>query len=110
MQPCEPIESIIVPKTKKRPSWLEATLQEAKRLKAPSGTFIKSKKTKRFSSYAACMTKLLNEEPTTFEEAAQKKQWKEAMTEEHQSIMKNDVWEIVRRPKEKISSNLKMGL
>jgi hypothetical protein len=47
------------------------------------------------------MTKLIDEEPTTFEEAIQKKQWKEAMTEEHESIMKNDVWEIVPRPKEK---------
>jgi hypothetical protein len=47
------------------------------------------------------MTKLLDEEPTTFEEAIQKKQWKEAMMEEHQSIMKNDVWEIISRPKEK---------
>ena len=47
------------------------------------------------------MTKLLDEEPTTFEEATQKKQWKEAMIEEHQSIMKNDVWEIVPRPKKK---------
>jgi hypothetical protein len=101
MQPCEPIESIIVPKTKKRPAWLEATLQEAERLKAPSGTFKKSKNPKIFSSYAACMTKLLNEEPTTFEATTQKKQWKEAMTEEHQSIMKNDVWEIVLIPKEK---------
>jgi hypothetical protein len=40
--------------------------------------------------------------PTTFDEAAWKKQWKEAMIEEHQSIMKNDVWEIVPRPKEKL--------
>jgi hypothetical protein len=47
------------------------------------------------------MTKLLDEEPTTFEDAVQKGQWKEAMTKEHQSIMKNDVWEIVPRPKEK---------
>jgi hypothetical protein len=47
------------------------------------------------------MTKLLDEEPTNVEEATQKKQWKEAMTEEHQSIMKNDVCEIVPRPKEK---------
>ena len=101
MQPCEPIESVIVPKTRKRPTWLEATLQEAKRLKAPSGTFRESKKPKRFSSYATCMTKLINEEPRTFEEAVQKKQWKEAMTEEYQSIMKNDVWEIMPRPKEK---------
>jgi hypothetical protein len=45
--------------------------------------------------------KLLNEEPTTFEEAVQKGQWKEAMMEEHQFIVKNEVWEIVPRPKEK---------
>jgi hypothetical protein len=32
---CENIDSDIVPKTKKRPSWLEATLQDAKRLKVP---------------------------------------------------------------------------
>jgi hypothetical protein len=48
------------------------------------------------------MTKLLDEEPTKIEEAVQKKQWKEAMTEEQQSIMKNDLWEIVPRPKEKL--------
>jgi hypothetical protein len=47
------------------------------------------------------MTKLIDEEPTMFEDAVLKKQWKEAMTKEHQSIMKNDVWEIVPRPKEK---------
>jgi hypothetical protein len=83
MQPCEPIESVIVPKIRKRPAWLEATLQEAEILKAPSGTFRESKKPKRFSSYAAYMTKVKNEEPTTFEEAIQKTQWKEAMTEEY---------------------------
>jgi hypothetical protein len=69
----QPIESIIVPKTRKRPAWLEATLQEAERLKAPSGIFREIKKPKRFSSYATCMTKLINEEPTTFEEATRRK-------------------------------------
>ena len=83
IQPCKPIESVIVPKNRKCPAWLEATLQEEERLKAPSGTFRESKKPKRFSSYAACMTKLINEEPTTFEEVVQKKQWKEAMTKEY---------------------------
>jgi hypothetical protein len=47
------------------------------------------------------MTKLLDEEPTAFEEVVQKGQWKEAMEKEHQSIIKNEVWEIVPRPKEK---------
>jgi hypothetical protein len=39
MQPCEPIEPVTVPKTRKRPTWLEATLQEAENSKpqvAPS--------------------------------------------------------------------------
>jgi hypothetical protein len=65
MQPCEPIESVIVPKTRKCPACLEATLQEEERLKAPSGTFIESKNPKIFSSYATCMTKIINEKPTT---------------------------------------------
>ena len=92
MQPCEPIESVIVPKTKKHLSWFEDTLQEEERLKAPSGTFRKRKNPKRFSSYATCMTKIINEEIAIFEEAAQKKQWKESMKEEHQSIMKIYIW------------------
>ena len=76
MQPCETIDSETIPKTKKQLAWLEATLQEVERLKSPSGTFRKRKNPKRFSNYETCMTKLLNEEPTTFEEEAQKKQWK----------------------------------
>jgi hypothetical protein len=47
------------------------------------------------------MTILVNAEPSTFEEAVKKKEWKEAMMEEYQSIMKNDVWEIVPRPEGK---------
>jgi hypothetical protein len=68
MQPCETIDSDTIPKTKKRPAWLEATLQEIEILKALSVTFKKRKKPKRFPSYVVCMTKILDEEPTTFEE------------------------------------------
>jgi hypothetical protein len=76
MEPCENIDSNIVPKTKKRSAWFEATLQDIERLKVPEGTFRKGKRPKRFSSYAAYMMKLLDEIPTTFEEAVQKGQWK----------------------------------
>jgi hypothetical protein len=48
-----------------------------------------------------CSPKHLNAEPFTFEEAVKKKEWKKAMMEEYQSIMKNDVWEIMPRPKGK---------
>ena len=40
-------------------------------------------------------------EPSTFEEASQHHVWRDAMIEEYHSIMKNDVWEIVLRPKGK---------
>jgi hypothetical protein len=65
---------------KDQPAWLEDTLQDVERLKVPDETFKKSKRPKRFSSYETYMTKLLDEEPTTFEEAVQKGQWKESMT------------------------------
>jgi hypothetical protein len=101
MQPCDYIDSDTLSKINKQPAWLEATLQEVEGLKAPYGTSRKSKKPKKFSSYASYMMKILDEEPTTFEEAVQKGQWKQSMTKEHQSIMTNEVWEIVPRPKEK---------
>jgi hypothetical protein len=95
------MEPTIIPKTRKRAAWLETTLQEEKKHKDPTGTFRERKKPKRFTSYATLMTSLVNAESSTFEEAMKKKEWKEAMMEEYQSIMKNDVWEVVLRPKEK---------
>ena len=47
------------------------------------------------------MCDLVGKEPTKYEGAVQKKEWVEAMTEEYQSIMKNDVWDIVLNPEGK---------
>ena len=47
------------------------------------------------------MCYLVDQEPTSYEEAIQKKEWVEAMEEEYQSIMKNDVWDIVPKPESK---------
>ena len=47
------------------------------------------------------MCNLIGEEPTCFEEASKKKKWMDAMIEEYQSIFKNDVWEVLPRPKDK---------
>ena len=60
-----------------------------------------SKNPKPFSNYVALMCDLVDQEPTNYEEAIQKKEWEEAMTEEYQSIMKNDVWDIVPKPEGK---------
>ena len=49
----------------------------------------------------ALMRELINTEPSSFEEAAQHDVWQEAMVEEYDSIMKNQVWEVVSRPEGK---------
>ena len=41
------------------------------------------------------MRDLVDQEPTSYEEDVQKKEWIESMTEEYQLIMKNDVWDIL---------------
>ena len=47
------------------------------------------------------MCDLVDKEPTSYEEVVQKKEWVEAMAEEYQSIMKNDVLDIVPKQKGK---------
>jgi len=43
------------------------------------------------------MCRIIDSEPSSFDEANELQVWKDAMMEEYQSIMKNDVWEIVPR-------------
>ena len=47
------------------------------------------------------MIELIGSEPSSFEEVVQHDMWQEAMVEEYDSIMKNQVWEIVLRPEGK---------
>ena len=44
------------------------------------------------------MCDIIDREPSTYEEAAEKKEWKDSMIEEYQSIMKNDFWDVVPIP------------
>jgi hypothetical protein len=46
------------------------------------------------------MSHIIDSEPSCHREATGEQVWKDAMTEEYQSILKNDVWDIVLRPKE----------
>ena len=52
-------------------------------------------------TYMALMTELINSDPSSFEEAAQHDVWQEAMVEGYDSIMKNQIWEVVPRPQGK---------
>ena len=86
---------------RKDPLWAINIVEEAQDFVVPSGTVRESKRPKRFSSYTANMNDLSTTEPTKSSDAIKHTAWKEAMIEESQSIMKNDVWEIGPRPKGK---------
>lgn len=43
----------------------------------------------------ALLCGIINVEPSSYEEATEKKVWKDDMIKEYQSIMKNDVWDVV---------------
>jgi hypothetical protein len=47
------------------------------------------------------MSHIIDTEPSCHGEATDQQVWQDAMTEEFQFIMKNDVWDIVLRPNEK---------
>jgi hypothetical protein len=86
----------------KRKHALERELiQDGEKYGVPKGTSRQVKRPKPFSSYTALMCDLLDEEPPFFEEAIKNKEWEDSMIEEYQSIIKNNVWEIVPRPKSK---------
>jgi hypothetical protein len=87
--------------TKRKLVWPRELSQDGEKYGVPEGTTRQVKRPKPFSSYTDLMCDLLKEEPTYFEEAIQRKEWADAMTEEYQSIIKNKVWEIVPRPKSK---------
>jgi hypothetical protein len=105
VDPVDPVHPIDVPREItvgwKRPSWARRTLQEAEGHAAPHGTFRESKTPQRFSSYIAAMIHIIDSKPSSYEEASSQPVWRDAMMEEYQSIMKNDVWDIVLRTKGK---------
>jgi hypothetical protein len=43
------------------------------------------------------LSQISDAEPTIYEDVAKQQVWKDAMVKEYQSIMKNDVWEVVPR-------------
>ena len=47
------------------------------------------------------MRSILDFEPSTYDEVVGQQCWKDAMMEDYESIMNNDVWEIVSRPNRK---------
>jgi hypothetical protein len=56
----------------------------------------------RYKDYAL-MTNVMNIiEPLNFNQANEHKEWRDAMKEEYESIIKNDTWELTELPKNKV--------
>jgi hypothetical protein len=85
----------------RKPGWSRELIQDAERYGALNKIFRESKRPRLYSNYVALVSNIIDAEPSSYEEVAEKKVWHDAMIEEYQSIMKNDVWDIVPRQKEK---------
>eukprot|EP00253_Pinus_taeda_P016640 PITA_16640 len=99
-EPMDPIDPPLQEpsSSRKRPSWLRGTLDDAEGHIAPRGTFRESKKPTRYQGYLTLMSTIIQNEPSSFAKAVKHQVWKDVVTEEYESIMKNDVWDVVPRP------------
>ena len=86
---------------RRRSKSLQDTLKEAKDAGEPERIMRKSKAPDRFCSYLAAMTDVSHSKPSSFEEAVDQRVWRDTMVEEYDSIMRNEVWEVVLRPEGK---------
>ena len=91
---------------KRKPAQAHEITKEAKIHGVPEGTIRERKNPKSYPGYMALMCDLVDKEPTCFEEVI-KQEWVDAMIKEYRSIINNDVWEIVPRPKDKSVVSLK---
>jgi hypothetical protein len=57
----------------------------------PKQAVRESKPSERFCSYITMVSSIRESEPSTFEKASSRQVWRDAMMEEYNSIMKNDV-------------------
>jgi hypothetical protein len=70
-------------------------LKETEKHSAPKGTFREIKKPDKYSCLIANLNIVVDLEPSTFVEASKHQVWKDAMNEEYDSILKNDVWTVI---------------
>ena len=76
---------------KRKPAWAWELIQEAERYGSPEGIHRERKRPKPYNNYVALLFDNIDKEPSTYDEASEKKEWKDAMIEEFHSILKNDV-------------------
>ena len=107
----EPKEPVDPPREKnsykRKPAWVREAILTAERYGAPGKNHRERERTRSCSGYVALLCDFIDKEPSNYEEVAERKEWKDSMTEEYQLIMNNDVWDIVPRLEQKsvVTSN-----
>ena len=91
----EPWEPIDPPHEKNsykiKPTWACEAIQGTERYGTPEEMHRERKRTRYYYGYVALLLDIIDKESSNYEEATEKKEWKDAMIKEYQSIMKNDV-------------------
>jgi hypothetical protein len=75
----EPQKLAEIPSRKRRPTWAQELIRDAKRIGASEKSFRESKKPKPYSSYVACLCDIMDAKPSSYEEAVENQVWKNAM-------------------------------
>ena len=58
---------------KRRPTWARELIQDAEKYGTPDGSLRESKRPRTYSSYVALLSDIIDAEPSSFEEAVEKK-------------------------------------
>jgi hypothetical protein len=92
------LNSPLTTSRKRRPRSFQETLKEARENVGEPKSQIKERRPPiRLGAYLALMTSIRDTEPQTFTQAVDHQVWREAMVEEYDSIVRNDVWDVVLR-------------
>ena len=68
---------------KMKPAWVCEIIQGENICGASEETHRGRKRTRSFSSYVALLCDIIDKEPSNYEEATERKEWKDAMIEEY---------------------------
>ena len=67
---------------KRKPAWVCELIQGAERYGAPEENHRERKRTRSCSGYVALLCDFIDREPSSYEDAAEQKEWNDAMIEE----------------------------
>ena len=68
---------------KRKPTLVREAIQGVERYGAPKENHREIKRTRSCSGYVALLCEFINKEPSNYEEAAERKEWKDAMIKEY---------------------------